>query len=171
MATEQTGHKLELSDATTLLVDALTTSDPTLIKKAASAHATALNSQATAMAASIAAPLYAQGSDIAAQVKELAEIVTNARQADLNWRSEERIQRDAQSDRLYAELDKLMTAAEDNRTRLGKHSDELAQLREGQHAVMIRLDRKRQELDQIHQELAELRAWRDAQDRNGNADR
>lgn len=60
----------------------------------------------------------------AAALTNLAHIVTNARQADLNWRTEERTTRDAQSDRLYAELDKLIAASEESGRRLGKlHQD------------------------------------------------
>jgi hypothetical protein len=52
----QTGHKLELGNATTKLVEALVTGNADLLREAAGDHATALNSQATAMAAAIAAP-------------------------------------------------------------------------------------------------------------------
>jgi hypothetical protein len=61
---QDTGHKLELGNATTALVDAFARGDAALIRKAAADHATALNSQATAMAASIAAPLYTQLEEI-----------------------------------------------------------------------------------------------------------
>lgn len=164
-----TGHKKELSDATTALAKAIAAGDTDALRAAAADHATALNSQATAMAASIAAPLYTQYADISSQIKALAEIVTNARQHDLNWRTEERDIRDAQSTRLYAELDKLITASEESGLRLGKmevgqraHSDVLV-------SVIARLDHKREQLrdhdERIHTlevDSARLQALEDA---------
>jgi DNA repair exonuclease SbcCD ATPase subunit len=147
-----TGHKKELSDATTHLADALASADPAALRKAAGDHATALNSQATAMAASIAAPVYSRLGEVATQIQELAHIVTNARQADLNWRTEERSTRDAQSTRLYAELDKLILAAEDNGARLGKIEARLA-------ADEQRLDSKRARIEALESDVQALKAW------------
>jgi hypothetical protein len=152
------GHENELGNASTRMANAITSGDADALRKAASDHAAALGSQATAMAASIAAPVYGRLGDISAAVQELATIVTNARQADLNWRTEERLIRDAQSTRLYVELDKMIANQEDLARRLGKHSSELE-------TIVRRLDNKRAELDLIQREIAELKAWRDAQER------
>jgi DNA repair exonuclease SbcCD ATPase subunit len=191
-----TGHKKELGDASTKLAEAITAGDLAALRQAASDHATALNSQATAMAASIAAPLYTQMGDIATQIRQLAEIVTNARQADLSWRTDERIQRDDQHDQLYKELDRLFIAVEESGARLGKlernteemdtrHSgqwgtamDLLAEskadrvdLRQRIDAIAALADERGRLLDEhvtLMREVAELKAWRDAQERGGD---
>jgi hypothetical protein len=191
-----TGHKKELGDASTRLAEAITAGDLVALRQAASDHATALNSQATAMAASIAAPLYTQMGDIATQIRQLAEIVTNARQADLSWRTDERIQRDDQHDRLYSELDRLFIAVEESGARLGKlernteemdarHSgqwktamDLLAEskadrvdLRQRIDAIAALADERGRLLDEhvtLMREVAELKAWKDAQERGGD---
>lgn len=147
-----TGHKKELGDATTALADAVAAGNAEALRRAAADHATALNSQATAMAASIAAPLYAKLGEVGAQIQELAKIVTNARQADLNWRTEERQTRDAQSTRLYDELDRLVAAAEDNGARLGKIELRLE-------ADEQRLDNKRQRIEALEADVATLKSW------------
>lgn len=191
----ETGHKKELSDATDNMAAALASGDPDAVRAAMGDHATALNSQATAMAASIAAPVYNKLEGIAGQMKQLAEIVTNARQADLTWRTEERIQRDKQNDRLYSELDKLIAASEEAARGLGKLEQDTANLKEGQarnrdamealnerliadeQRYTERLDRKRQELDTLNdwkQRMevwqAEIDAWR-AQTRGDDGNR
>lgn len=142
---DKTGHKLELSEATTKLAEAIVVADPAALRLAADAHATALNSQATAMAASIAEPVYTRLGALADQVRALAEIVANARQADLNWRTEERVQRDAQSTRLYGELDKLIAASEDSARGLGK----LEQRMDASEADRADLHRQIEEIKQI----------------------
>jgi hypothetical protein len=136
----ETGHKKEVSDATAAMVGAM------------SDHATALNSQATAMAASIAEPLYSKIGAVSTQITELAHIVANARQADLNWRTEERITRDAQSTRLYAELDKLIAASEETARGLGKLEARLD-------ADEARLDAKRQRIEALESDVAALKTW------------
>lgn len=175
---QDTGHKLELSDATTRLAEAVTAGDVAALRLAADAHATALNSQATAMAASIAAPVYTQLTGLSSQMKQLAEIVTNARQADLNWRTEERTQRDAQSDRLYSELDKFNAALEETARGLGKlkagqveynarleeldqrHGNQWAELTELYRTLKAQLERDEARLDRKRQELDDINTWR-----------
>lgn len=157
MTNHETGHKRELSDATSALADAITTADPAALRKAAGDHATALNSQATAMAASIAEPLYGRFDAVAAQIRQLAEIVTNARQADLTWRTEERSTRDAQADRLYTELDKLFIAAEDNGARLGKLGLDVGDLAARLITLEVRMDESQADRQSIHDEVAALR--------------
>lgn len=169
MMPDETGYKLELSEATEGLAEALAAGDAQALRKAAGDHATALNSQATAMAASIAAPLYTRLGEIAASVNHLAVIVTNARQADLGWRTEERLTRDAQSTRLYDELDRLIAASEESGRRLGKLELHVAALTARGKTADQRLDRKRVEIDELKREVAELRAWRDAQERSDHA--
>jgi hypothetical protein len=119
-----------------------------------------LRNSAMGAAGFVLRPLDEKIDGISAAVQELATIVTNARQADLNWRTEERLIRDAQSTRLYVELDKMIANQEDLARRLGKHSSELE-------TIVRRLDNKRAELDLIQREIAELKAWRDAQERGG----
>ena len=133
---QDVGHKKELGDATESLATAMASGDPAAIRKATGDHATALNSQATAMAASIAAPVYTQLEALSSQMRTLAEIVTNARQHDLTWRTEERMRRDAQSTRLYDELDKLIAASGEAVRGLGKIDERVD-------AVVARLDHKR----------------------------
>lgn len=156
---DTTGHKLELSDATTALAEAVTSGDAEALRKAASDHATALNSQATAMAASIAAPLYTQNAEIKAMVKNLAEIVTNARQADLTWRTEERITRDAQSTRLYAELDAVLSAVQDGAARLGKLEQVQEDLLTRLETDEQRLDSKRARIEALETDVQALKTW------------
>lgn len=152
MSENPTGHKKELGDATTALADAIVAADAEALRKAAGDHATALNSQATAMAASIAAPLYGRFDAVSAQIQELARIVTNARQLDLNWRTEERLTRDAQNTRLYSELDKLITASEEAVRGQKK-------LEVGQSALNERLDSKRLRIEALELDVKELKAW------------
>lgn len=153
---EKTGHKLELRDATDALAEAVTAGDAALLRRAAGAHATALNSQATAMAASIAEPLYTKLGALSEQIKELATIVTNARQADLTWRTEERTTRDAQSSRLYEELDAVLSAVQDGAARLGKLEQEQHGLVQRLDTDEARLDRKRAQLDDHEKRLHEI---------------
>jgi chromosome segregation ATPase len=129
------GHESELGNASTRMAQAIVAADPEALRKAASDHAAALGSQATAMAASIAAPVYGRLGDISAALQELALIVTNARQADLGWRTDERLKRDAQSTRLYDELDKLeagqagiLAVSEETATGLKKLSTQVGEM-------------------------------------------
>jgi hypothetical protein len=118
---QDTGHKLELGNATTALVDAFASGDAALIRKAAADHATALNSQATAMAASIAAPLYSQLEEIKKlfneQIKQGEGKAREDRQAAFaqqqitrTWLDAEQERRDTQWDRLPAIVQGAMAA-------------------------------------------------------------
>lgn len=152
MSETPTGHKLELSDATAALADAIAAGDTVALRKAAGDHASALNSQATAMAASIAVPVYTKLESVATQIHELARIVTNARQHDLNWRTEERTRRDTQHDRLYSELDKLIAASEETARGLGKLEARLD-------VDERRLDSKRARIEALETDVAALKEW------------
>jgi hypothetical protein len=73
-------------------------------------------------------------------VRPLAEQIANARAADLDWRTEERLRRDKQADRLYDELDQLASAVRESSARLGKFQEELEGLRQGQRDYTARLN-------------------------------
>jgi hypothetical protein len=80
----QTGHKLELGNATTKLVEALVTGNADLLREAAGDHATALNSQATAMAAAIAAPLYGRFDTVSDALLQLTAQIDRSDRARLD---------------------------------------------------------------------------------------
>lgn len=140
---QEGGHEAELGRASTRMADAITAGDAAALRGAASDHAAALGSQATAMAASIAKPVYGKLAEIMALLQTQAQqSETQARlardhadkQANISrsWLGDESKRRDAQADRLYAELDELKALTKDVQSsaseiaaRLKKHDEDI----------------------------------------------
>ena len=138
----QGGTAWELATAGEQMVAARRAGDPEAEVLALIRFADGLRNSSVGVVGQVVSPL-------ADQIKALAEIVTNARQHDLTWRTEERQRRDAQSTRLYEELDKLIAASEESARGLGKIDHRVD-------AVVARLDVKRVTIADHEQRITAL---------------
>lgn len=137
------GTQWELVTAGQQMIDARRANDPEAEVKAMIRFADGLRNSSVGVVGAVVLPL-------SEQIKELAEIVTNARHADLNWRTEERSTRDAQNTRLYEELDRLIAASGEAARGLGKLEARLD-------VDEQRLDSKRARIESLEADVATLK--------------
>lgn len=150
------GSAWELSEAIKLMGDAVASGDPEAIATAMRRHSEALTNAAnTTMIPTLKSVLE---SVVKSEIGALTQRMANARQADLDWRVEDRDMRDAQSTRLYAELDGLLSSVQDGTALLGKLDARVGDVETRQGILTDRVVLVSEEISEVKSDVAELRA-------------
>lgn len=103
MSDTRGGTRWELQTAWDMIIAARDAGDDAALELGWRRYSEGLKNSAIGAAGGVLIPLDNK-------ITELVTLFHNARTADLDWRTEERTRRDAQSDRIYTELNGLSTA-------------------------------------------------------------